>query len=327
MSSGDEEELQSLPGERGWVDRCAVPGKRRVRLQADGVDIPVLLVAGPSAGRTLVVTAAVHGDEFEGVRALQELYDELDPSTMRGRLIAVPVTNMPAYEAAARRSPLDDADLARTFPGRPDGAPSERLAYLVAESIISLADFYVDLHSGGVRYRMPTMVGYEAGDERAAAAARIFGAPVHWMHDEIPPGRTVSYARSKGIPWLYTEAAGAGRIAAGDLAMMKRGVRRLLQHLEITPCEESLEGDVVPLSLRGDGNTDAGIEAGADGLLHARVELLDMVNAGDLLGELRDPFGRIVERYLAPRDGVVALVHEFARVRRGESLFLLAEKV
>jgi len=326
MKAEPSDDILHIPAATGWLERLPAVCKERVELEREGALVPVL-VAGSRGGKRLVVTAAVHGDEFEGVRALQELFEEMDPAEMHGMLIAAPVTNVPAFEAAQRRSPLDEMDLARTFPGSAKGSPSERLACLVGEHLISLADFYVDLHSGGLRYRMPTMVGLDANDDRALAAARIFGAEVVWLHDAIPDGRTVSYARSKGIPWLYTEARGAGRIAAGDLAMMKRGVRRMLAWLGILADEGMAAAEEPSLWLRGDGNTDRGIEAGADGLLYTKVALLDRVRKGELLAELRDVYGRVTERYVAPADGVVALVHEFARVRKGESLFLLADEV
>ncbi len=292
-------------------------------LVLDFAEVPILLVRGKSPGKTLVVTAAVHGDEYEGVRALLEVAREVDPAAMSGDLIAVPVANPPAFWNGTRNSPLDGANLARTFPGDPAGTPSQRLAWELGHRVIARADFYADLHSGGVKWRMPSMAGYDASDPRSEAGALAFGAEIVWGHPDIAPGRTVSFAKSRGIPFLYTEARGAGRIAADDLAMMKRGVINLLRRLAILPGEP----ERLPLRMRlhGEGNIERGINAPRRGFLIPEVDLLDRVEQGQLLGRLVDTHGRTLDEFRAPCAGVVGLRREFPPVEEGEPLFLIAE--
>src|SRR5262249_21942207 len=115
----------------------------------------------------------------------------------------------------------------------------------------------------GVQFRMPSMAGYPSHDARSRAAAELFGAPVIWGHPKVAPGRTVSLATELGIPWLYTEARGAGRIHPQDLEMMKRGIRNLLRHLQILDGE--LETAPLRMRLFGDGNTEVGLSAGRAG--------------------------------------------------------------
>ncbi len=324
MESQSSFQNQTLRTVRTWhqaetFDRMT---KHRLSLRDGDIELPVLLAVGAERGKTLVVTAAVHGDEYEGVRAVFEVFDELDPTLMSGNFLAVPVVNGPAFWAGARRSPLDGADLARVFPGKADGSTSERTAFLLAEKVISQASLYLDLHSGGVRYQMPSMVGCDQNDPRSCDAAVAFGSPVIWSHDEVPDGRTISFARSRGIPWLYTEARGAGRIDTGDLQMMKRGMTNLLRHLHILP--GSAELSVTPIRLKGNGNTDEGILASAAGFLISYVKVMQAVNLNDRLGVLVDVWGRIIEEYRSPWEGIVALVHEFSVVSEGATLFLIA---
>lgn len=311
--------------DRFKLDNFAPAAKYRESLEIDSsIDLPLLIARGKSAGKTLVVTANVHGDEYEGVRAIFECFDSLDPNQMSGDLLAVPVANPPAFWGGKRSSPVDGLNLARIFPGRQDGTISEKIAFVLAHSVISLADFYLDLHSGGVASRMPLMAGYYAGDRRSYEAAVAFGAPVIWGHDVIAPGRTVSFALSAGIPWVYTEARGAGRIHPQDLDMMKNGIRNLLMHLCILP--GLLEQKEILLRLRGDGNTDEGITASQAGFLLTRVSLLQEVKQGDMLGSLVNLRGEALEDYCAPHDGIVGLIREFPVVASGDSLFLLAQR-
>ncbi len=93
---------------------------------------------------------AVHGDEYEGVRTLLELSRELDPARMSGDAIFVPVINPPAFWNGTRTSPLDGQNLARVFPGRPDGTPSESIAYWIDQAVFPHADLFIDLHSAGI---------------------------------------------------------------------------------------------------------------------------------------------------------------------------------
>ncbi|MBL8216982.1 MAG: succinylglutamate desuccinylase/aspartoacylase family protein [Bryobacterales bacterium] len=306
----------------------APPGQTTaMSLAVRGTDIhlPVIAVRGAHPGKTLLVSAGVHGDEYEGVQAIFDVIAALNPATMHGSLLAVPVANPPAFWNISRTSPLDDGNLARVFPGDPNGSPTQAIAYAFDQHLLGLADFYIDLHSAGVKWLMPTLIGYHEADQQAAPAAEAFGAPVIWKHPHIAPGRTVSAANDRRIPSLYAEARGSGRIHPDDLHVYRRGLHRLLTHLGITP------GDLPrlpnPIRLTGDGNIDKGAAATQRGFLTPRVELLQSVNTGDLLGTLHDLWGREIERFLAPCPGVVVLIHACPLVHPGEPLFLLTERI
>jgi predicted deacylase len=288
---------------------------------AQDMTLPVLLVRGCQPGKTLVVTAGVHGDEFEGVRALFDIYALLNPEQMRGDLVAIPVANPPAFWSGARTSPLDDGNLARSFPGSLNSGPTSAIAHHVAESIIRPADFFLDLHSAGIKLLMPTMVGYDANDPRSQAAALAFGAKVIWAHPNIAPGRTISFAKELGIPWLYTEARGAGRIDPDDLHVFTVGVLNLLRHLSILP------GTAPPTPLQahlfGDGEIDASLLATKRGFFIPNVGLLQEVTPGEKLGRIVDLHGETIETFRAPSKGVVVLMRGFPVVEPGAAMFLL----
>jgi uncharacterized protein len=256
------------------------PGKHYAELVAAGQALPLLLVRGARPGPALAVTAGVHGDEYEGPRAVYDLFEQLSPEAMRGSF---------------------------------------------AQQFIAHADFFLDLHSGGLRFAMPSMAGYWAEDPRARAAAEIFGAPVTWAHPAIEPGRTISFAQSRNIPFLYTEARGAARIHPEDLAMMVRGMRNLLCHLSILDGVPEIPAP--PRRLHGPGNTDAGMQTKTGGFLIPHVELLETVQEGQLLARVTDLHGRTLETLLAPRSGVVALRREMPAVSAGDTVCILAAEM
>lgn len=308
-------------------DLHAIPRgvRQELRLEFDAsgerYGFNLLVARGAQPGPVLLATAAVHGDEFEGVRAIFDVWHTIDPAGMSGDLLAIPVLNETAFWNGARTSPVDSANLARVFPGRIDGTVSEVLAWNFDQHVLPLATLYADLHSAGIRCEMPTLAGYDASDDRSREAAQVFGAPVLWGHPNIPPGRTVSAAKARDIPAIYVEARGAGRIHADDLAIYRTGLRNLLRYLgvlpgapEIRPCETHLFGN---------GDIDESAAASRDGFLVAGVNVLDEVEAGAPLGHLLDLHGRVIEEYRAPRSGVVALVHACPLARAGEPVFLV----
>ena len=213
------------------------------------------------------------------------------------------------------------AGLARVFPGAEMGTPTEAIAFHFDQHILPVADFYIDLHSGGVKCAMPTLIGYLETDLAAAAAADIFGAPVIWCHPNVPPGRTVSAAKDRGIPCLYAEARGAGRIDPGDLRCYRRGVMNVLKHLGIVSGTPEVPQMVT--RLYGDGNVDVSVSSTAPGFLMPSVRLLEPVGKGQLLGVLADISGREIESFHSPSDGVVVLIHECPLVQPEEPLFLI----
>src|SRR5690348_1247274 len=108
---------------------------------AQGLTLPVLLARGRRVGKTLVVTAGVHGDEYEGIQTIFDTYSELDAEKMSGNFLAVPVANPPAFWSGTRTSPLDGENLARAFPGSLGKGPTAAIAHCLARSVIACADF------------------------------------------------------------------------------------------------------------------------------------------------------------------------------------------
>lgn len=301
-----------------WLDVCPLASGALLRL-------PLLIVRGLQAGPTLVVLGGVHGDEYEGMAAVRDVLQSLDPATLRGTVLGVPLCNPPAFAGGTRVNPLDGLNLARVFPGRADGTITEQIAHVIDQQVLSHADFLIDLHSSGSRMSMPLLVGYFHGDSeagrRSEAAARRFGVPIIWGHRDCTVGRTLSGPHARGIPWLYTESPSGGWLDQDIAAIYARGVHNVLTYLGQPPGD----APVTPLrhELVGAGDTDRGLAAPAGGFLRPVVPLLSAVAANDLLGTIEDPFGTIVAELRAPAAGMLMMRHEAANVEAGDVVFLL----
>lgn len=313
------------PGGRSSFCLPVVP-----RADRSVVQLPVLAVRGAQAGKTLVVTAGVHGDEFEGIAALHRLYESLDPASLRGTLVAVPVTNPPAYEAGLRVNPDDRQDMARIFPGDGGGTVTEQLAHCLTNEFIQHADFYLDLHSAGQYYRMPPLVGYQLRPEpllsAQRAAALAVGMPLVWGTPGYP-GRSISAAAELGVPALYTEITGEGRCREEDVNVYLACVQRLMVHLGMLEGQDSVPR---PQWVVEDERPQAGFlqvqnRAPVGGYFEPVVAVLDRVEKGTRVGVIRDPLGQEMHVATAAHSGLVIFLRTFPRVHAGDPLCTVVE--
>lgn len=295
----------------------------------DGVPIAlsVVVLGGASEGKWLTVLGAVHGDEYQGPCALMELTSELNPAAMAGGLIAVPVANPLAYRAGTRAAPEDGLNLARVFPGKPDGRPTERIAHCLTESAIAHADLLVDLHAAGTYLNCPTLCGHYdlPGDLGRVSheAALAFGAPTLWI-SALNEGRSISEAVRRGIPAIYAETTGMGTAFRRDVEAYKRGIVNVMSYLGILGgAPEAEPPSLVIQGTEASPDFDVALMSLAEGLLVSEVELLDHVEKGQVLAEVRDPFGRALAEVKADRSGYVMSMRSFAHVKAGDLLFLL----
>lgn len=315
-------------------DDAAQAGKHAFFLEiaptgsGDQIGIPLMIANGRQPGKTLVTFAAVHGDELEGVQAIQDVFRELDTDTMSGRFIAVPVANLPAFRAVQRMSPIDSLNLARTFPGRKDGSVTERIAYYLGSLIIPEGDFFLDLHSAATSL-MPTMAGYDAGETDAAIqskeAALRSGMPVLWGHPDVGPGRSLCAAIERRIPWMYVESPSGRRVSDVELPFYIDVLLNLLGYLKVIDRDPPIS--VPKLHLFGSGDVDRIQSVNSAGFFVQKVRLLDHVETGTLIGEVRDLFGEVIEEVRTQASGHVAVLRSEPLVNPGDSVCLVAESL
>ncbi|MEZ5593340.1 MAG: succinylglutamate desuccinylase/aspartoacylase family protein [Gammaproteobacteria bacterium] len=199
------------------------------------VAIPIVVIANGS-GPTVLFTAGNHGDEYEGQVAAMNLARELEPEQIQGRVIILPAMHFPAAMNGTRLSPIDGKDFNRCFPGNPNGSFAEILAHYVATELLPLADFQMDLHSGGHSMDIvPSSVAHQLSEPAAMAKSlevmAAFGAPVSLVLTEVSAGPTLLAAAERlGLIALSAELGGLGRVAVDNLEITERGVRNVLKY-------------------------------------------------------------------------------------------------
>lgn len=310
--------VQPGSSEAVYVDLDPSPG-------GEGSQIAIIVSRGDVSGPTILVLGAVHGDEYEGPQAIRTAFRSLDPTTLHGTFIGVPVSNVPAFKAGTRISPLDGLNLARVFPGDYSGTPTQRLAHLLSKYLINRCDFLIDLHSSGTHAAMPTLVGYYAHDsetgQKSREAAFAFGAPVVWGHPFVAPGRTMSAATERSIPWLYTECEGAGWLDQHTAALYARGITNVMRVLGML----SGQPEYIPPKhhLFGSGRIEDGLTVNSSGFLLPAVQLLDQVQGGSLLGQVLGLAGEIQEEIYSNTDGILIFMRATPSISQGELAFMV----
>jgi predicted deacylase len=304
-----------------WKLEGLPPGQHQGALEVsrlaggEALQVPYRVLVGAERRPRVVITAGVHGDEFEGVHAAGALAQLLDPVGLRGTVVLVPVVNPPAFGAAQRVSPLDGVNLNRVFPGDEHGTLSERLAAAVFRTFVAGADALIDLHSGGTRYLFQPQAGFyrmpdaPALTRRSLEMARAFGLPLVW--EVTHRAGVLSYeAMRAGVAAIGCEIGGNGRAEAEHVALATRGVLGVLAHLGVCGPPAAPPPQRV---WRGDFTL-----APASGLFRAEVALGQEIRSGELLYTLLDTFGAVRHQQRATHDGLVSAIRIFGMIQEGE---------
>lgn len=292
--------------------------------------IPVS-VARNGEGQTVLLTGGNHGDEYEGPVALFGLANRLDGMAIRGRIIIVPGMNFPAFRAAKRTSPIDGGNMNRVFPGSPAGTVTEKIADYFQRTLLPMADFVLDIHSGGktldfVPFCAAHVLENKDQQNRCIAAMKAFNAPYSIMLLEVDAtGMYDTAAEKMGKIFISTELGGGGAPQPGNVAVARRGIGNLLKHAGVLEGEPEI-AETIHLDMP-DGRCF--ISSEAVGLFDPCVELGTEVKAGDLLARVYDieRTGRTPMEYHSPMDGIFTARHYPGLIAMGDIIGVVAVKV
>lgn len=300
------------------------------------VEIPIVVVNGTPDGPRAMFTGGVHGDEYEGQIAVSRLARELrDPQSIRGRLILMPMVDLPAALAGRRLCPLDERDLNRQFPGDARGTFTQMLAHYIDSVLLPRTDVLVEVHSGGhgMEAALSTNMHWvdDAGQRaRQMALAAAFGAPYNVVFWGVDEGATLpSAAERRGILAIGTELGGWGRVNIEGVRIAERGLRNVMKHLGmIDGAPDTTQRDGSPGTRQMGVQGSAGYVFGpADGLFEPKHLAGQPVRAGELAGIVHFPedWARspIELRYRAT--GVLWMAMGPGRCRKGDTLAVVME--
>ncbi|MCG3152209.1 MAG: hypothetical protein GEEBNDBF_01502 [bacterium] len=277
--------------------------------------VPVQIARGLQAGPVLLLLSAVHGDEVTGIEVIRQIMRSLPLSQLHGAVVALPITNPPAFRAGQRLSPDDQRDLNRSFPGLRDGVLIDQLAWHLFEDVLRQVDVVIDLHDAGRFNQLYPHCRIPTGASPALLElARAFGTEALLERSGASGMLAIEADRILRLPVLTIELGGGGSLDPAIVAVGTSGVTNVLYHLGMLPGETSRPATQFLL------REQSGLPAPLGGLLHLPHATGTPLRRGELVALITDPFSGREEAVLAPQDGVLFGRRCSGRVEEGESL-------
>jgi predicted deacylase len=279
------------------------PGIHRLalRLTQDGAGrpchIPVLVARGETPSPVFGVTAAIHGNELNGVRVVQRMFADLDPATVKGVIVGCPILNLPGYLANLRY--LGHEDLNRLMPGKPNGSPGQVYAYRLMTRLIDRFSYLVDLHTASFGRVNALYVRVNLTDPLAARMAQLI-SPEIIVHNDTEDGTLRRAAMKLGMPAITVEVGNPLRFQARMISSSLAGVRRVMADLGFIPGQVD-----PPKSQPVICSRSRWIHAEHGGLLDTYPDVTDFVSEGQVVARVSNVFGQTIAEYLSEGDGIV----------------------
>ncbi len=278
--------------------------------------ITVSVINGRHSGPRVWLSGAIHGDELNGIEIVRELVERIDPKSLHGSVVAVPVVNVFGFLTGSRYLP-DGRDLNRSFPGSKRGSMAARLAYMFMKEIVEGCDVGIDFHTASAQRTNLPQVRADLSDPETVELAHSFGAPFA-INAKLRDGSIREAATSRGIKVLLYEAGQIMRFEAEAIRVGVDGALRVLRHLG---CGEwSTPPGADPIEI----HKTRWVRASRAGVATLDVELGAEVAAGDVLGTVGDVLGGRRRIVRAPEAGFVIAANLIPLVNRGDALVHIA---
>ncbi|TXH69299.1 MAG: succinylglutamate desuccinylase/aspartoacylase family protein [Thiothrix sp.] len=281
--------------------------------------MPVYVIHGLQAGPRLFVSAAIHGDEINGVEIIRRVLSTLNIKTFSGTLLAVPVVNVYGFLDKSRYLP-DRRDLNRSFPGSEHGSMAAQLAHQFLHEVANLCTHGIDLHTAAIgRDNLPQIRAHFKQDPELLAMAQAFQPPLI-LSTSLREGSLREAGFKRNIKIILYEAGEALRFGEEAIQIGVEGIFSVMRYLGMLPAEQPALAKPEPLL----SDSSVWIRAPQSGILHVKVGLGTAVSQGELLGHVADPFGAHLEKIYAPKTGLIIGVSTLPLVHEGEAILHLA---
>jgi predicted deacylase len=284
------------------------------------IHIPIHVLHGKKHGPVLVICAAMHGDEMNGIAMIQKLLNLHLLKSLSGTLIAIPVLNINGL-IMQNRSLLDRRDLESSFPGNETGSFASRLAHLLTTEIFSLATHCIDLHSGEPQMEKQSQVQTFMQYEEARKMANAFGAPVTIDTDSQRGLLWLAHKEENPVPTIIYDTGETMRLDVNGIREGVKGIVRVMRHLQMLPPQKPsapLESIVV--------KSPPWIYSSSSGLCRFYKSLGDRIHKGSLIARISDPFGtQNKEEIFAPFDGMILARTSMPIVNEGDSIVQIVQ--
>lgn len=284
------------------------------------VSMPIIVLHGAKPGPTIWLSAAVHGDEINGVEIIRRVLEALDPTSLSGTVLAVPVVNALGFVNGDRYLP-DRRDLNRCFPGSARGSLGSRTAHIFMSEVVSRCSVGIDFHSGSDHRTNLPQIRADLHDETTHRLAAAFAAPV-MMHAPTRDGSLRKAAAKTGASVLLFEGGEAWRFDTTAIRAAVEGTLNILSELGMIRSDDEVEQPGQPSIELGRSRW---IRARQSGIAQLWVGCADLVAKGQTIGRLHDSFGHRIADITSNGDGIVIGLNLDPTVNKGDAIVHIAE--
>lgn len=279
--------------------------------------IPIQVLRGKRTGSTVFISAAIHGDELNGIEIIRRLKKLKILKKLKGTLILVPVVNVYGLNTLSRYLP-DRRDLNRSFPGSTKGSLAARIAKIFFDEIVKKCDYGIDLHTGAIHRSNLPQIRTNIHNEKILKLAKAFEAPVI-LHSELRDGSLRAEAQENGVPILLYEAGEALRFDDTSIKIGVKGIINVLKELEMLP-PNLKKRYRTPLILK----ESSWLRATESGMLRTVKALGDSVKEGEVIAFIDEPLGDRSFTLMSAFDGIIIGKSQIPLVQEGDAVFHIA---
>ncbi len=281
------------------------------------VFIPVHVIRSKKPGPIVFVSAAVHGDELNGIEIVRRLIQLKSLKITNGSLILVPMINVYGVLNQSRYMP-DRRDLNRSFPGSNKGSLAGRVANIFLEEIVKHCDYGIDLHTGAIHRSNLPQIRADLSDPQTAELANVFGASVI-LNSNLRDGSLRQTSVESGTRILLYEAGQALRFDELSIRVGLRGVINVITHLGLLRRKKKYKVFQPYIA-----NDSSWVRANSSGIVRDLKRLGDRVQKGNILAEIGSPFGEVLDTVIANKTGIIIGKQNIPLAQEGDALFHIA---
>jgi len=321
-NNSDELVINGTPVKRG--ERVTVDLTVAKLYTHTPLDVPVHVVRGRSDGPRLFISAAIHGDEINGVEIIRRVLKNAALRKLRGDLIVIPVVNVYGFINHSRYLP-DRRDLNRSFPGSETGSLAARLANMFMTEIVNQCTHGIDLHTAASHRNNLPQIRANLDDAETERLARAFGVPVI-LNSNLRDGSLREAAAEQDMPMLLYEGGEALRFNEVAIRLGVRGILRVLRELEMLPPRKNRKtgNAVISKAKQYVARASHWVRAPISGVFNIKVALGTVVQKNSILGIVSEPLGQTETNVMSPYEGIVISVSNLPLVNEGDAVIHIA---
>jgi len=289
------------------------------KLYHSPMDLPIRVIRGKKDGPTIFISAAIHGDELNGIEIIRRFRKLSILKRLKGTVVLIPIVNIYGVMTLSRYMP-DRRDLNRSFPGTKKGSLASRVAKVFFDEIVSKCDFGLDLHTASIHKSNLPQIRTNLDNKFTYNLAKIFEAPVV-LHSELRDGSLRAEAQEKEIPVLLYEAGEALRFDETSIRIGVKGIVNILRELDMLPIVNIKRKYKIPIVAR----SSQWIRSTESGIIRTIKALGDIVKEDEIIAYVDEPLGDESFEIKATFDGVIIGKSEIPLIQEGDAIFHIAK--